>query len=183
MSASPQIEEKPRLPKRTGLEVDQHVTIAVSGRTIGPNPEHLVPRPTCNGTVLIVVHHIAAVSAETGSPDPTPRPFRGTAGPQERCVFLGPGRVGAPMMLTVIAPGPLSAGGSGSNGGGAGGFGGRGGFGFCGIAVLRRDRGCEILLGSPNLLDCAHRNSPDNYELPLRGKLINPRPIIPRALN
>ena len=23
----------------------------------------------------------------------------------------------------------------------------------------------------------------DNYELPLRGKLINPRPIIPRALN
>jgi hypothetical protein len=25
---------------------------------------------------------------------------------------------------------------------------------------------------------CAHRNSPDNFELPLRGKLINPRPII-----
>src|SRR5215470_7085131 len=28
---------------------------------------------------------------------------------------------------------------------------------------------------------CAHRNSPDNYDLPLRDKLINPRPIIPRA--
>ena len=41
------------------------------------------------------------------------------------------------------------------------------------------------LLKRPNvdvarLLDlCAHRNSPDNYDLPLRGKLINPRPIIP----
>ena len=41
------------------------------------------------------------------------------------------------------------------------------------------------LLKRPNL-DAgrpAHRNSPDNYELPLRGKLINPRPIIPTALN
>ena len=26
-------------------------------------------------------------------------------------------------------------------------------------------------------------SSPDNYELPLRGKLVNPRPIIPRALS
>src|SRR5262249_16445434 len=30
---------------------------------------------------------------------------------------------------------------------------------------------------------CAHRNFPDNYDLPLRGKLVNPRPIIPRALS
>ena len=41
------------------------------------------------------------------------------------------------------------------------------------------------LLKRPNvdaarLLDCA---PPDNYDLPLRGKLINPRLIIPTALN
>jgi len=42
MSASPQIKGKPRLPKRTGLEVDQRETIAVSGLTIGPNPERCI---------------------------------------------------------------------------------------------------------------------------------------------
>jgi hypothetical protein len=34
------------------------------------------------------------------------------------------------------------------------------------------------------LLDCAPIEILlDNYDLPLRGKLINPRPIIPSALN
>src|SRR5262245_48517010 len=95
MSASPQFKEKPRLPK-TGLQGGQrenHCSLRSHHRP-QPGTLHLVPRPRCYGTVLIVEHHIGAASTEAGSPDPTPRTFEGPRAPGSVALSPGPLAVG-----------------------------------------------------------------------------------------